>query len=76
MHALILSVTLVVYDVEFFATLYNFIDRVESGGEQHCIILIDTVYLSVGNTLHQAGRVERGGEQHCIILMVTVYHSV
>ena len=47
MHALILSVTLVVYDVEFFATLYNFIDRVESGGEQHCIILIDTVYHSV-----------------------------
>ena len=40
-HALILPVTLL------FATLYNFIDRVERGGEQHCIIFIDTVYQSV-----------------------------
>ena len=30
--------SLVAYGVEFLATLYNFIDRVESGGEQHCII--------------------------------------
>ena len=31
-------VSLVVYGIEFFATLYNFIDRVERGGEQQCII--------------------------------------
>ena len=34
----ILPINLVLYDVEFFATLYTFIDRVERGGEQHCII--------------------------------------
>ena len=40
-YALILPVTVL------FATLYNFIDRLERGGEQHCIIFMDTVYQSV-----------------------------
>ena len=46
-RALILPVSLVMYGVAFFATLYNSIDRLERGGEQHCIIFIDKVYHSV-----------------------------